>query len=285
MLYFDLICPIMETMDDAQAGLFVKAIVNYAKSGESPGDLDPACRTAFLVYKQRIDDDEESYAAFLEKQRKNGSKGGRPRKPKKPTGFFENPKNPWVSDEKNPKNPLVFDETKEEKEKVTQREKEEIYIPNISNNKVTTNKQDIYISNKQESSYKEDKEYISTREDIPDKESIEEKKKSIANAILKEKKKIDPFVAFADGDAELLDAFAGFEEMRKQIKKPLTTRAKNLAISTLQKYGNTKQEWIAILNQSTLNCWQGLFPVDRDNAGNKGKKFEYNNHFEEWESL
>ena len=274
MLYFDLICPIMETMDDAQTGLFVKTIVNYAKSGESPGDLDPACRTAFLVYKQRIDADEESYAAFLEKQRKNGSKGGRPRKPKKPTGFFENPKNPWVSDE-----------IKEEKEKVIQREKEEIYIPNISNNEVTSNEQDIYISNKQESSYKEDKEYISTREDIPDKESIEEKKKSIANAILKEKKKIDPFVAFADGDAELLDAFAGFEEMRKQIKKPLTARAKNLAISTLQKHGSTRQEWIAILNQSTLNCWQGLFPVDRDNVGNKGKKFEYNNHFEEWESL
>lgn len=173
-------------------------------------------------------------------------------------------------------------EIKEEKEKVTQREKEEIYSSDREDNPY---KEDIYISNKQESSYKEDKEYISTREDIPGKESIEEKKKSIANAILKEKKKIDPFVAFADGDAELLDAFAGFEEMRKQIKKPLTTRAKNLAISTLQKHGSTKQEWIAILNQSTLNCWQGLFPVDRDNAGNKGKKFEYNNHFEEWESL
>ena len=115
-----------------------------------------------------------------------------------------------------------------------------------------------------------------------EKEEIKDQKKRVTNVTPKEK---DPFVAFADGDAELLDAFAGFEEMRKQIKKPLTTRAKNLAISTLQKHGNTKQEWIAILNQSTLNCWQGLFPVDRDNAGNKGKKFEYNNHFEEWESL
>lgn len=136
---------------------------------------------------------------------------------------------------------------------------------------------------KEEKDEKErEKEKVTQKEKDKEKEEREEKKKRVTKVTPKEK---DPFVAFSDGDAELLDAFAGFEEMRKQIKKPLTTRAKNLAISTLQKYGSTKQEWIAILNQSTLNCWQGLFPVDRDNAGNKWKKFEYNNHFEEWESL
>ena len=173
-------------------------------------------------------------------------------------------------------------EVKEEKEKVTQREKEEIYSFDREDNPC---KEDIYISNKQESSYKEDKEYISTREDIPDKESIEEKKKSIANAILKEKKKIDPFVAFANGDKELLSAFADYEEMRKKIRKPLTDRAKSLAVGVLKKHGSTKQEWLAMLEQSILNSWQGIFPVDRNKAGGKGKRFEYNNHFEEWESL
>ena len=136
---------------------------------------------------------------------------------------------------------------------------------------------------KEEKEEKErEKEKVTQKEKDKEKEEREEKKKRVTKVTPKEK---DPFVAFADGDAELLDAFAGFEEMRNKIKKPLTDRAKTLTINDLLKYGKTKQEWLAMLNESIKRSWQGVFPIDRDKAGNKGKRFEYNNHFEEWESL
>ena len=58
--------------------------------------------------------------------------------------------------------------------------------------------------------------------------------------------------------AEALDAFA---EMRKRIKKPLTDRAKQMVLKKLQGMAADEETQIAILNQSTMNSWQGIFPL------------------------
>jgi len=58
-----------------------------------------------------------------------------------------------------------------------------------------------------------------------------------------------------------VDAWDGFLEMRKTIKKPLTDRAKVLAIGKLQELRDAGQDAEAVLNQSTMNNWQGLFEV------------------------
>lgn len=58
------------------------------------------------------------------------------------------------------------------------------------------------------------------------------------------------------------EAWAGYVEMRKKIKKPLATdRAIKLAINTLERLKAEGQDVEAVLDQSTMNSWQGLFPV------------------------
>lgn len=56
-------------------------------------------------------------------------------------------------------------------------------------------------------------------------------------------------------------AWDGYVAMRKQIKKPMTARAAELAIKSLGKLRNGGQDPNAVLDQSTMNCWQGLFEV------------------------
>lgn len=58
------------------------------------------------------------------------------------------------------------------------------------------------------------------------------------------------------------DAWAGYVEMRVSIKKPLKTeRAINLAINTLERLQADGNDPGAVLDQSTMNGWQGLFAV------------------------
>lgn len=59
------------------------------------------------------------------------------------------------------------------------------------------------------------------------------------------------------------EAWAGYVEMRKAIKKPLKTdRAINLAINTLERLRADGNDPGAVLDQSTLHGWQGLFDAD-----------------------
>ena len=77
----------------------------------------------------------------------------------------------------------------------------------------------------------------------------------------KRKKTADAFESFAGDDAELLSALRDFEKMRKQIKRPLTDRAKTMLINKL-KSEIPQRDWIRALENSIMNCWQGVFPPD-----------------------
>lgn len=75
-------------------------------------------------------------------------------------------------------------------------------------------------------------------------------------------------------DEKLNQAFADFVDMRKKIKKPMTERAVTLAMNKLKKLSEVpfadsmdNDLAIQILEQSTMNCWQDLYPL-KDN-GNK----------------
>lgn len=76
----------------------------------------------------------------------------------------------------------------------------------------------------------------------------------------KNKKKADAFSEFAGEDADLLKALQDFEKMRKDIKKPLSDRAKTTLLNKLQTFPT--YEWVPILEQSIFHCWQGIFPLD-----------------------
>lgn len=57
-------------------------------------------------------------------------------------------------------------------------------------------------------------------------------------------------------------AFADFVDFRKSIKKPMTAKAKELAIAELEKLKDAGQNPADVINQSILNGWQGLFAVN-----------------------
>jgi hypothetical protein len=66
------------------------------------------------------------------------------------------------------------------------------------------------------------------------------------------------------------DAWIGFTEMRKARRKPLTSHATLLAIGKLDALRADGNDPRAVLEQSTLRGWDGLFPVDRDRGNGRG---------------
>lgn len=69
-----------------------------------------------------------------------------------------------------------------------------------------------------------------------------------------------------------LDAWKGYVEMRASIKKPLRTdRQRQLAVSKLDELRGEGNEPEAVLNQSVMNSWQGLFPLKDRARGSPGK--------------
>lgn len=85
-LWLDYRC-YFETLSDAEVGRLVRAMLDYEIDGATP-KFSGSERVLWPVMRRNIDIDHE----FLEKQAKNGSKGGRPRKPKETQQNPEEPK-------------------------------------------------------------------------------------------------------------------------------------------------------------------------------------------------
>lgn len=66
---------------------------------------------------------------------------------------------------------------------------------------------------------------------------------------------------------ELQKTILEFIAFRKKIKRPLTDHAIDLLTRELNRIAKTDEEKIAVLNQSMLNGWQGVFPLRKDAAG------------------
>lgn len=64
-----------------------------------------------------------------------------------------------------------------------------------------------------------------------------------------------------------LDSWEAWVEMRVKIKKPLTDRAKALALKKLKGFVDQGQSAADVLDRSTLNNWQDLFAVNRAENG------------------
>ena len=92
--------------------------------------------------------------------------------------------------------------------------------------------------------------------------------------------KVKTETVYYPDDEKLNQAFADFVEMRKKIKKPMTERAVTLAMNKLKKLSEVpfadsmdNDLAIQILEQSTMNCWQDLYPLKDSNnkkSGNGG---------------
>ena len=62
------------------------------------------------------------------------------------------------------------------------------------------------------------------------------------------------------------EAWAGYLEMRKKIRKPMTKRAETIGIRKLEALMAEGYDPNEVLDQSTFNSWQGLFPVKQNKA-------------------
>lgn len=78
----------------------------------------------------------------------------------------------------------------------------------------------------------------------------------------KDTKKNSNKYIYYPNDEKLNQTFLDYIDMRKKIKAPMTDRAITLAMNTLTKLaGNDNDKAIAILEQSIMNSWKGLFEL------------------------
>ena len=70
----------------------------------------------------------------------------------------------------------------------------------------------------------------------------------------------------------LNEAILEFVKYRKSIRKPMTDRAISLMLGKLNKMTTDVNEQIDIINQSILNGWQGIFPLNKQNNQNPRKE-------------
>lgn len=77
------------------------------------------------------------------------------------------------------------------------------------------------------------------------------------------REKVDIFLNFANGDAELLTALREFNQMRNRMKKPMTDRAKQMLCNKLNEKFQPC-EWVAILEQSVYRNWSDIYPLSND---------------------
>lgn len=110
---------------------------------------------------------------------------------------------------------------------------------------------------------KADNDSDNDNEDDNDNEKI--KKKKI------KRKTFEDIFAENNFDEELETTLKDFIDMRKTIKKPMTTKALELLIKNLNKLTNLKDEKIAILNQSIEHGWQTVYPLKSDFSQSKSK--------------
>ena len=62
-----------------------------------------------------------------------------------------------------------------------------------------------------------------------------------------------------------VETIKDFEEMRRKIKKPLTDKAKELLIKKLEELApNDTEKQIKIMEQSIVNCWQGVYGLKEE---------------------
>ena len=77
----------------------------------------------------------------------------------------------------------------------------------------------------------------------------------------KEKTNIDKIIDSYTENNSLVEAIKDFIKMRKTIKKPITDRGLKMILNKLDQYGNNDLEKIEILENSIVNCWQGVFEL------------------------
>ena len=95
--------------------------------------------------------------------------------------------------------------------------------------------------------------------------------KNIKKEKNKKRKTFEEVLAENNCSEELEITVRDFIDMRKTIKKPMTSKALELLLKNLEKLTNLEEEKIAILNQSIERGWQTVYPLKINNMRNSSK--------------
>ena len=85
------------------------------------------------------------------------------------------------------------------------------------------------------------------------------------NTIKKKEEKERKETIYKGYSDSFVEAMNAFKEMRKAIKKPLTERAEKMILDRLSELATNEYQQIEIINQSTINSWQNVYPLKVDN--------------------
>lgn len=77
-----------------------------------------------------------------------------------------------------------------------------------------------------------------------------------------------------------IHAFKDFSDMRNKIKKPLTERAKQMLLNRLNDLSEDENTQIRILDQSTLNSWQNVYPLKEEKKEEKPPVYDDSGNME-----
>lgn len=88
---------VLQELSDEDLGKVFRMIFEYTIHGIIPDKKDKNY-IAFSFLKLNLDRDNKKYLDIIERNKINGSKGGRPKKPKKPSGLNGNPSKPKKAD-------------------------------------------------------------------------------------------------------------------------------------------------------------------------------------------
>jgi len=154
----------------------------------------------------------------------------------------------------------VLDRNREKYQKVVERNKQNIEKRwEKENTKNTTGKNGKKENTKNTDNDNEHDNDNENEHDI-DKKEKNKKKKTFDDVFLENHFSQDLEITIKD-----------FIDMRKAIKKPMTTKALELLIRNLEKLTNLEEEKIAILNQSIEHGWQTVYPLKQlNNNTSKG---------------
>jgi len=92
-----------DKLSDDEAGRLIKHIFSYVND-ENPNPIDRITDLSFEPIKLQLKRDLKKYQVVVDRNKQNGSLGGRPKKqqePKKPNGLFDNPSKPKKADNDN----------------------------------------------------------------------------------------------------------------------------------------------------------------------------------------
>lgn len=155
----------------------------------------------------------------------------------------------------------ALDRNKEKYENVVKRNKRNIEKRwEKENTKNTTGKKGIQKNTKNtDNEHDNDNERDNENDNEHDKDKKEKNKK---------RKTFDDILAENHFTKELEDTIRDFIDMRKTIKKPMTSKALELLLRNLKKLTNLEEEKIAILNQSIEHGWQTVYPLKNNNQNN-----------------